>query len=64
MTIVTAEINGIESLLYASDNSSEIVALTKARREKIKERDKISYELTELMRTVDVCDEDFILDLE
>lgn len=64
LTVVTAEINAIESLLYTSDNSSEIVALTKARRERVKERDKISYELSELMRTIDVCDEDFILDLE
>jgi len=64
MTVVTAEINGIESLLYTSDNSSEIVALTKARRERVKERDKISYELTELMRTIDVGEEDFMLDLE
>ncbi|MFV0108160.1 recombinase family protein [Enterobacter ludwigii] len=64
MAVIAAEIDGIESLLNTSDNSSEIVALTKARRERVKEKDKISYELTELMRTIDVSDEDFIVDLE
>ncbi|MFW6833529.1 recombinase family protein, partial [Enterobacter hormaechei] len=64
MAVVTTEINGIESLLNTSDNSSEIVALTKARRERVKERDKISYELIDLMRTIDVSDEEFMLDLE
>ncbi|QEU40488.1 hypothetical protein F3X94_03630 [Raoultella planticola] len=64
MAVVTTEINGIESLLNTSDNSSEIVALTKARRERVKERDKISYELIDIMRTIDVSDEEFMLDLE
>lgn len=64
MMIVTAEIDEIETLLNTSDSTAEIVSLTKARRERVKEKDKINNELSELMRNINVSNDDFNMDLD
>lgn len=63
MSVVVDEINEIESLLNSADNASEIVPLTKARREKVKEKEVISIELADLTRQVIHSDEELTVNV-
>ncbi|MDX6042820.1 recombinase family protein [Scandinavium lactucae] len=64
LNVVVAEINEIEIFLNTSETHAEIIPLTKARREKVSEKERITNELSTLMKEITIDNEELSCDID